>query len=179
MVTAFSYVYGSRNLQGVWNMLFAFNAHEHSFLLSTIFGNPHRSLTAAHTQVVAWLSQGQTWQHCPWFMKIMFHNFGFSNIGRNFWLNVKNSNRFHNNFADASHFFVHFFVNTAWLWRESAQFYILWKEKHKTTTFLFSLWTLIESSEFNSRKMFCLTNESTKKVEKNILTAQDTTGPGF
>ena len=100
-------------------------------------------------------------------------------LRRNLRLKVKKSNRLLNNFTHASHFFVHFFAITAWLWRESAQFYILWKEKHKTTTFLFSPWTLIESSEFNSRKMFCLTNESTKKVEKNILTAQDTTGPGF
>ena len=100
-------------------------------------------------------------------------------LGRNLddWMSKKR-NKFDNNFAHASHFFVHFFAITAWLWHESAQFYVLWREKHKTMTFFFP-WTLLESLGFSSRKTFFLTNEPTKKAEINILTAQDTTGPGF
>ena len=37
-----------------------------------------------------------------------------------------------NNFARASHFFVHFFVGTARLRRENAKFYVLWKVGHFT-----------------------------------------------
>ena len=100
-------------------------------------------------------------------------------LGRNLddWMSKK-SNKFHNNFAHASHFFVHFFTITAWLRHESAQFYVLRREKHKTTTSFFP-WTLIESLGFSSRKTFFLTNKPTKKAEINILTAQDTAGPGF
>ena len=111
-------------------------------------------------------------------MKITFHNWVWS-LERNLddWKSKKSS-KFHNNFAHASHFFVHFFAITAWLRHESAQFYVLWREKHKTTTSFFP-WTLIESYGFSSRKTFFLTNEPTKKAEINILTAQDTTVPGF
>ena len=90
----------------------------------------------------------------------------------------KKGNKVHNNFANASHFFVHFFAITEWLRHESAQFYVLWREKHKTTNFFFP-WTLIESLGFSSRKTF-FPDEWAHKEGRNkywILTAQDTTGP--
>ena len=62
-------------------------------------------------------------------------------LGRNLddWMS-KRSNTFHNNFAHASHFFVHFFAITEWLRHESAQFYVLWRENTRQwLSFFFSL----------------------------------------
>ena len=50
---------------------------------------------------------------------------------------MKKSNRLLNNFTLASHFFVHFFAITAWLWRESAQFFHFVEGKTQDNDFLF------------------------------------------
>ena len=55
-----------------------------------------------------------------------------------------------NNFARASRFFVHFFAVVARLQRESAYF-AEWRE-HKTRTFFFFSWTLIQSFRIQLQK---------------------------
>ena len=55
-----------------------------------------------------------------------------------------------NNFARASRFFVHFFAVVARLQRESAYF-VEWRE-HKTRTFFFFSWTLIQSFRIQLQK---------------------------
>ena len=58
-----------------------------------------------------------------------------------------------NNFARASLFFVHFFAVVARLRRESAFFHVLSRmAEHKTTTFFFFSWTLIQSFRIQLQK---------------------------
>ena len=52
-------------------------------------------------------------------------------------LRPQKSNRFNNNIAHASRFFVHFFAATARLRRETAQFHVLWRTKTEDNNFLF------------------------------------------
>ena len=57
------------------------------------------------------------------------------------------------NFARASLFFVHFFAVVARLRRESAFFHVLSRmAEHKTTTFFFFSWTLIQSFRIQLEK---------------------------
>ena len=75
------------------------------------------------------------------------------------------SNRFieqNNYFARASRFFVHFFAVVARLQRESASFHVLSGTETKDNNFLFFSWTLIQSLEFNSKKIFPAFDELNK-----------------